>query len=65
MADKTEWPELVSVEADIATNVIQRENPNLKIEILLAGTPTSGEKSDRVRLYVNIHNLVVEVPRVG
>ncbi|KAK1284028.1 hypothetical protein QJS10_CPB21g01445 [Acorus calamus] len=34
---KLEWPELVGVKADVATAIIERENPNVKAQSIPCG----------------------------
>ena len=60
------WPELVGVEANTAAMIIEKENPNVKTQIVLAGSPIIlNIDCTRVWLFVNIKNIVVEIPRVG
>ncbi|CAO2826553.1 unnamed protein product [Amaranthus hypochondriacus] len=63
---KKDWPELVGVDADVAAKIIEKENPNVKTEKILAGTPRIRNFScARVWVDVNIKDMVVEIPRVG
>ncbi|CAK9329801.1 unnamed protein product [Citrullus colocynthis] len=64
---KSSWPELVGIEAEIAKHIILKENPRVKIiEILLAGSPVTLDlREDRVRIFVNIRNVAVEIPKIG
>ncbi|MGA4847054.1 serine protease inhibitor [Streptomyces sp. G5(2025)] len=63
---KQAWPELVGIDANTAGYTIRKENPSVTVQIILAGSPVSpGFRCDRVRVFVNPQNVVVEMPRVG
>ncbi|KGN50840.1 hypothetical protein Csa_004718 [Cucumis sativus] len=64
---KNQWPELVGVKATTAKYIIKKDNPNVEnVVVLLAGSGTTEDiRCDRVWVFVNIHDLVVEVPKVG
>ena len=63
---KSSWPELVFIESSIAVHLIKKDNPDVKTIVLLAGTGgTKDFRHDRVRVFVNINDKVVEVPQVG
>ena len=63
---KDAWPELVFVEAAVAAMIIEKENPNLKTQKILAGSPRIlNFDCTRVWLDVNINDIVVQIPRVG
>ncbi|KAL0540044.1 hypothetical protein IC582_024272 [Cucumis melo] len=63
---KSSWPELVFVESSIAVHLIQRDRPDVKPIVLLAGSRITEELNlTRVRVIVNIKNKVVEEPIVG
>ncbi|KAG6571499.1 Proteinase inhibitor I-B, partial [Cucurbita argyrosperma subsp. sororia] len=64
---KNRWPELVGIEARIVEKIIKKENPNVGIvQIFLAGSPVPLDFScHRVRLFVNINDVVVSIPWTG
>ncbi|CAO2826554.1 unnamed protein product [Amaranthus hypochondriacus] len=63
---KKDWPELVFVEADVAAKIIEKENPKVKAQKILAGSPRIlNFDCGRVWLDVNINDVVVQIPRVG
>ncbi|KAG6571807.1 hypothetical protein SDJN03_28535, partial [Cucurbita argyrosperma subsp. sororia] len=60
------WPELNLMQASTVENIIKRQHPEFQIVILLAGSPVTKDlKHGRVRLFVNILGIVVEIPREG
>ncbi|CAN4118179.1 unnamed protein product [Withania somnifera] len=60
------WPELVGVPAKLAKEIIQKESSRLNIGNILIGTPvTLDVRCDRVRLFVNVLDFLVETPRIG
>ncbi|MCD7470240.1 hypothetical protein HAX54_009957 [Datura stramonium] len=64
---KDTWPELLGVPAKLARETIQKENRKLtKVPSILNGSPVTKDfRCDRVRLFVNILEFVVQTPRVG
>ncbi|PHT36446.1 Ethylene-responsive proteinase inhibitor 1 [Capsicum baccatum] len=64
---KDTWPELVGVPAGFARRTIQKENPKLtNVPSILNGSPVTQDfRCDRVRLFVNVLDDVVQTPRVG
>ncbi|XP_060174510.1 proteinase inhibitor I-B-like [Lycium barbarum] len=63
---KDTWPELLGVPAKLARETIQKENPRLtNIPNVLNGSPVTEDfRCDRVRLFVNVLDFVVQTPRV-
>lgn len=61
----TIWPELVGKGVEAAKKVILKEKPEAKIQTLSATSATDELDPNRVRLYVDSHDLVVEAPRSG
>ncbi|MCD7470241.1 hypothetical protein HAX54_009958 [Datura stramonium] len=63
---KFTWPELLGVPAKWAREIIQKENPNVtNIPSVLNGSPVSRDfRCDRVRLFVNVLDVVVVTPRI-
>ncbi|XP_055808115.1 trypsin inhibitor 1-like [Solanum dulcamara] len=64
---KDTWPELLGVPARLARETIQKENPRLtNIGNVLNGSPVTQDfRCDRVRLFVNVLDFVVQTPRIG
>ncbi|KAG5582576.1 hypothetical protein H5410_053203 [Solanum commersonii] len=64
---KETWPELLGVPARLARETIQKENPRLtNVGNVQNGSPVTQDfRCDRVRLFINILDIVVQVPRVG
>ncbi|KAK4345601.1 hypothetical protein RND71_035777 [Anisodus tanguticus] len=64
---KDTWPELVGVPAKLARETIQKENSRLtNVPSVLNGSPVTADfRCDRVRLFVNVLDFVVQIPRVG
>ena len=65
--NKQEWPELVGVDAQVAKQTIQGENPSItKVQILAQDSMvTMDYVTSRVRIFVNDNNVVARPPRVG
>ncbi|XP_059289807.1 proteinase inhibitor I-B-like [Lycium ferocissimum] len=63
---KDRWPELLGVPANLAKQIIQKENPKLtNVPNVLNGSPVTLDlRCDRVRLFVNVLDIVVQTPRV-
>ncbi|KAK4728692.1 hypothetical protein R3W88_021680 [Solanum pinnatisectum] len=61
------WPELLGTPAKFAKQIIQKENPKLtNVETLLNGSAfTEDLRCHRVRLFVNLLDIVVQTPKVG
>ncbi|CAA6675073.1 unnamed protein product [Spirodela intermedia] len=63
---KSSWPELVGYLADDAAAIIEDQNPLVNVIIVREGTPvTKDYRCNRVRLWVNQHDRIVRVPRIG
>nr|BAA02823.1 genetic tumor-related proteinase inhibitor I precursor [Nicotiana glauca x Nicotiana langsdorffii] len=64
---KETWPELIGVPAKLARETIQKENSKLtNVPSVLNGSPVTQDlRCDRVRLFVNLLDIVVQIPRVG
>ncbi|KGN49621.1 inhibitor of trypsin and hageman factor [Cucumis sativus] len=63
---KSSWPELVFVKSSVAVHWIERDRPDVKPVVLLAGSPVTEDlRPNRVRIFVNMNDRVVEVPRTG
>ena len=65
--DKTEWPELIGVDGEVAKQTVQGENPSItKVQILPKDSfVTMDYSTSRVRIFVNDDNTVARAPRVG
>ena len=65
-AGKDAWPELVGVKGTAAAAIIEQENPLVNAIVLhVDDAATTEERCDRVRVRVNDHGIVVEIPRIG
>ncbi|XP_058758645.1 subtilisin inhibitor-like [Vicia villosa] len=65
-AAKTSWPELVGVTADEAEKKIKEEMPEAEIEVLPADSDVSFDYIfQRVRIFVDESNKVIETPTIG
>ncbi|XP_059276127.1 proteinase inhibitor I-B-like [Lycium ferocissimum] len=64
---KEQWPELLGTPAKFAMQIIQKENPKLtNVLTVLNGTPVTEDlRCNRVRLFVNVLDFVVQTPQVG
>ncbi|OIS98055.1 PREDICTED: trypsin inhibitor 1 [Nicotiana attenuata] len=64
---KETWPELIGVPAKFAREIIQKENSKLtNVPSVLNGSPVTKDfRCNRVRLFVNVLDFVVQIPRVG
>ncbi|XP_060174508.1 trypsin inhibitor 1-like [Lycium barbarum] len=64
---KGAWPELLGVPAKFAREIIQKENRRLtNVPNVLNGSPVTKDlRCNRVRLFVNVLDFVVQTPRVG
>jgi hypothetical protein len=62
-----EWMELVGKTAEEAKVVVEKGNPNIRVEILPDdGTlPSDAMDEDRVRIYVDGAGKVTRVPTIG
>ncbi|KAK4345602.1 hypothetical protein RND71_035778 [Anisodus tanguticus] len=63
---KDRWPELLGVPARLARVTIQKENPRLtNIPNVLNGSPVQEDfRCNRVRLFVNVLDIVVQTPQI-
>lgn len=61
------WPELVGIKSKIGEHIIKKDNPNVeRVQTILAGSGVTEDlRCDRVRLFVNIQDVIVEIPRIG
>lgn len=60
------WPEAVGLRADEARTLILTEKPDAEIYIVPKGSAvTLDHRVDRVRVFVNSNNIVVEAPQTG
>ncbi|KAF3659844.1 ethylene-responsive proteinase inhibitor 1 [Capsicum chacoense] len=64
---KEKWPELLGTPAKFAQQIIQKENPKLTnvVTVLNGGPVTEDLRCNRVRLFVNLLDFVVQTPQVG
>ncbi|KAI4313386.1 hypothetical protein L6164_026373 [Bauhinia variegata] len=63
---KSSWPELLGANGEEAVKKIDKENPYVRAFVILKGTiVTMDYRCDRVRVWINKHGVVVEVPRIG
>ncbi|CAJ2638970.1 unnamed protein product [Trifolium pratense] len=63
---KTSWPELVGVTAEEAKKKIKEELAGADVKVVPQGSfITFDLRYERVRLFVDESNKVVEIPRVG
>jgi len=63
-AEGKSWPDLVGKDANEAESKLKAEGYN--IQVLPEGSPTTRDyRIDRVRIFVDDNNKVVEVPRNG
>ncbi|XP_060174507.1 trypsin inhibitor 1-like [Lycium barbarum] len=64
---KDTWPELLGVPAKLAREIIQKENSRLtNVPSVQNGfLVTQDFRCDRVRLFINVLDFVVQIPRVG
>ncbi|OIT04337.1 PREDICTED: trypsin inhibitor 1-like [Nicotiana attenuata] len=64
---KETWPELIGVPAKLAREIIQKENRRLtNVPSVLNGSPVTEDlRCNRVRLFVNVLDFVVQIPQVG
>ncbi|GAA1382509.1 hypothetical protein GCM10009639_01720 [Kitasatospora putterlickiae] len=66
MENLKSWPHLAFIDAGTVASIIKAENPDFQPVVVLAGSPVTKDlQSGRVRLFVNVQNLVIEVPREG
>jgi Potato inhibitor I family len=67
--DKTTWPELVGMPGKKAKEIIEKENPNMKIIQIVSkdSMVTMDYRTDRVRIFVedNEQQTVARPPRAG
>lgn len=57
----------MAIEAETAKHIIVKNNHNLKIvDEILAGSPVTRDlREDRVRIFMNIKNVAVQIPKIG
>ena len=66
LTGKKEWPELVGIEYSIAARIIERENPHVKAQKIIAGSPRiMNYNPGRVWVDVNVENKCVLIPKAG
>ena len=65
-AAKSSWPELLGAQARVAVATIETENPYVDTQVVLEGTPVTGEFScTRVRVWIDRNRIVTRVPVIG
>ncbi|ESQ44674.1 hypothetical protein EUTSA_v10003305mg [Eutrema salsugineum] len=63
---KSSWPELMGTKGEYAKEVIERENPKMKADIILDGTAIPEIFiCSRVIVWVNDCGIVVQIPNIG
>ncbi|ESQ44675.1 hypothetical protein EUTSA_v10003342mg, partial [Eutrema salsugineum] len=64
---KSSWPELMGTKGKYAKEVIERENPKMKADIILDGTADPHEIFICSRVYVMVNDcgIVVQIPTIG
>ncbi|XP_068333201.1 glu S.griseus protease inhibitor-like [Pyrus communis] len=63
---KASWPELLGAQGTVAEATIERENPLVDAVIVLQGTNVTRDfRCDRVRVWVDVVGIVVDVPVIG
>ncbi|MDL1420385.1 serine protease inhibitor, partial [Yersinia pestis] len=64
---KERWPELLGTPAKFAMQIIQKENPKLtNVQTILNGGPVTEDlRCNRVRLFVNVLDFIVQTPQIG
>ncbi|MCD9561261.1 hypothetical protein HAX54_020266 [Datura stramonium] len=64
---KLRWPELIGVPAKFAKQIILKENSSVhKVEIIVANSLVYPDFScNRVRLIINVLNVVIRIPMVS
>ncbi|KAJ8558058.1 hypothetical protein K7X08_004824 [Anisodus acutangulus] len=63
---RSSWPELVGEQGQTAKETIERENPLVTANVVPDGSPgTTDVRCDRVRVFIDTNNNVVQVPRIG
>ena len=67
LSGKNMWPELVGIESTIAEYIIRKDNSSVeRVDTILAGSGVTKDiRCDRVRMFVNIKGIIVEVPTIG
>ena len=63
----TEWPNLVGMPGQQAKDIIERENTELTLVVIIPdGSPVTADyREDRVRIFVDEHGKVSQIPRIG
>jgi len=67
---KSSWPELVGEEVDRAVEIVLTDRPDAEIVIIRSGLDgmisiTDDYMANRVRLFVDLNDLVFRVPHIG
>ena len=63
---KSSWPELVGTNGEAAVAIIMRENQRVRAGTLKEGLKvTTDFRCDRVRVWVDEHDIVALVPKIG
>lgn len=66
VAVSREWLELVGKSGEEAKEVVEKGNPNVRVEIIPdGGTLPDDVDEDRVRIYVDSAGKVTRVPQIG
>ncbi|KAG8653956.1 proteinase inhibitor-like [Manihot esculenta] len=62
---KTAWPELVGKDGNRAAVIIEKENKHVTAIVLKYATPVPRDlRCDRVWVWVDENNVVIDIPRV-
>ncbi|CAD8208153.1 unnamed protein product [Paramecium octaurelia] len=65
-ADKKEWPEAIGKTVDEAKQLILADDADIMVQVLAEGSPTTRDfRMNRVRIFHNDKNIVVQAPRRG
>lgn len=63
---KSSWPELVGTNGEAAVATIMRENQRVRAGTFKEGTRVTADfRCDRVRVWVDEHDIVTLVPKIG
>ena len=63
---KSSWPELVGTNGEAAVATIMRENQRVRAGTFKQGSRVTADfRCDRVRVWVDEHDIVTLVPKIG
>lgn len=63
---KSSWPELVGTNGEAAVATIMRENQRVRAGTFKEGSRVTADfRCDRVRVWVDEHDIVTLVPKIG